>query len=219
MCVPATSAQAVARFPVVKALRVHAAFPHGLRIEVVENAAVAVLSAGNAQVAVAGDGTVLRDRPLTGLPVVPAHTMPSGDRVRDAQSRGAIALAGAAPASVRALLVRVRSGGHDGLRADFQGGFRVVFGSRARLHAKWAAALRVMGDARAEGATYLDVRMPDRPVAGGAFVAALPGAVPAQAPAAPATAPQPAPGGADQTAPTTDPQAASPAASGTEPPA
>ena len=173
---------AVARFPIVKALRVHTSFPHGIRIEVVENAPVAALMATGSPVAVTADGALLRDRPTAGLPLVPAHSVPAGPRVTDAQAAGAIALAAAAPAGVRGLIARVRSGGHSGLRADLQGGFQVQFGSRARLRAKWAAALRVMADARAEGATYLDVRFPERPVAGGAFVNPLPAAASSRPP-------------------------------------
>src|SRR2546421_1559423 len=89
---------AVARFPVVKSVRVHSSFPHGLRIEVVENVPVAALAAAGRPVAVAADGTLLRDCPVDGLPLVPAHAVPSGERVTDAQAVGAIALAGAAPA-------------------------------------------------------------------------------------------------------------------------
>ena len=207
---------AVARFPIVKSLRVHSSFPHGLRIEVVENVPVAALEAAGRPVAVAADGTLLRDRPVDGLPLVPAHAVPTGERVTDAQAAGAIALAGAAPAGARPLIVRVRSGGHDGLRVDLQGGFRIEFGSRARMHAKWAAALRVMADARAEGATYLDVRIPERPVAGGAFVAPLPSAVPATTPG---TTTEPAAGGADASAAAGAPQTQNPANTGGEPPA
>ena len=203
---------AVASFPVVRTLRVHARFPHGLRITVVENVPVAALSSNGRQVAVATDGTILRNRPLAGLPLVPAHGLPSGDRVRDAQAQGAIALAGAAPARLRSLIVRVRSGGHDGLRVDLHGGFRLVFGSRARLHAKWAAALRVMGDAHAEGATYLDLRIPERPVAGGALAAPQPSTAPAQGPASATVAPV-------DGAVASDPQATNPGNTGGEPPA
>src|SRR5204863_145304 len=92
---------AVARFPIVKALRVHTSFPHGVRIEVVENAPVAALMATGSPVAVTADGTLLRDRPTAGLPLVPAHSVPTGPRVTDAQAAGAIALAAAAPAGVR----------------------------------------------------------------------------------------------------------------------
>ncbi|MDX6672795.1 MAG: cell division protein FtsQ [Solirubrobacteraceae bacterium] len=207
---------AVARFPIVRSVRVHPSFPHGLRIEVVENVPVAALVAAGRPVAVAADGTLLRDRPVDGLPLVPAHAVPTGGRVTDAQATGAIALAGAAPAGARPLLVRVRSGGQDGLRVDLQGGFRIEFGPRTRLHAKWAAALRVMADARAEGATYLDVRVPERPVAGGAFVAPLPSAVPAKTSSTPS---DPAAGSTDGTAAAGDPQTQNPGNTGGEPPA
>lgn len=207
---------AVARFPIVKSVRVHPSFPHGLRIEVVENVPVAALVAAGRPVAVAADGTLLRDRPVDGLPLVPAHAVPTGERVTDAQATGAIALAGAAPAGARPLMVRVRSGGQDGLRVDLQGGFRIEFGPRTRLHAKWAAALRVMADARAEGATYLDVRIPERPVAGGAFVAPLPSAVPAKTSSTPS---DPAAGSTAGTAAATATQTQNPVDTGGEPPA
>jgi cell division protein FtsQ len=206
---------AVSRFPVVRALRVHASFPHGLRIEVVEAVPVAALQAAGRPVAVAADGTLLRDRPIDGLPLVPAHAVPVGTRGTDAEAAGAIALAGAAPASVRGAIARVRSGGHDGLRADLRGGLRIEFGHRTRLYAKWAAALRVMADARAEGAAYVDVRIPERPVAGGAFVSPLPGAAAAKPPSSSADA---TPNGADPNASASDPQAQNPANSGGEPP-
>ena len=207
---------AVARFPIVKSLRVHSSFPHGLRIEVVENVPVAALAGAGRPVAVAADGTLLRDRPVDGLPLVPARAVPTGQRVTDAQAAGAIALAGAAPAGARSLIVRVRSGGHDGLRVDLQGGFRIEFGSRTRLHAKWAAALRVMSDARAEGATYLDVRIPDRPVAGGAFAAPASTAAPARTPG---TTSDPAPPGTDANGAAAGAQPQNPAITGGEPPA
>src|SRR5947207_8021137 len=66
---------AVARFPIVKSVRVHPSFPHGLRIEVVENAPVAALAGAGRPVAVTADGTLLRDVPVDGLPVVPAHAV------------------------------------------------------------------------------------------------------------------------------------------------
>lgn len=208
---------AVARFPVVRALRVHADFPRGLRIEVVENVPVAALVAAGRPVAVAADGTLLRDRPVTGLPQVPARLLPGGAHVTDRQALGAVALAGAAPASFRPVLVRVRSGGRDGLRADLQGGLRIVFGSRTRLRAKWAAALRVLSDPRAAGASYLDVRSPERPVAGGRFTQGLPGAgAAASGPATPADIAPTATAPADTTASAPDP--ATPANAGPESP-
>jgi cell division protein FtsQ len=157
---------AVASYPVVKALRVSAHPLHELTIEVVEYNPAAVLSAGERRVPVAADGTILPKARQDGLPLVPARTLPGGNRLRERQALGAVALAGAAPAGLRGLIVRIRSGGRDGLRADLQGGVRIVFGARDRLAAKWTAAARVLADPKAAGAAYVDVRVPERPVAG-----------------------------------------------------
>jgi cell division protein FtsQ len=42
-----------------------------------------------------------------------------------------------------------------------------MLGSTERPRAKWAAAARVLSDSSSEGATYIDVRLPERPAAGG----------------------------------------------------
>jgi len=157
---------AVSAYPIVKDLRVSAHPLHGLSIAVIEHAPAAVLLAGDSRVAVAADGTVLRKVHLDGLPLVPTRGLPGGQRLRDRQALGAVVLAGFAPVGLRGLITRIRSGGRDGLRADMQGGLRIVFGSRTRLAAKWAAAARVLADPKAAGAAYLDVRVPERPVAG-----------------------------------------------------
>jgi cell division protein FtsQ len=48
---------------------------------------------------------------------------------------------------------------HDGPKLYFGGGGRRV--------AKWSAAARLLADSAARGATYVDLRLPERPVAGG----------------------------------------------------
>ena len=157
---------AVSSFSVVKELRVSAQPLHGLSIQVVEYAAAAVVAVGDRRVAVAADGTILRRARPDGLPLVPARVLPGGDRLRDRQALAAVSVAGAAPAALRGLITRIRSGGRDGLRADLQGGLRIVFGSHHHLAAKWAAAARVLAHPKAAGAAYVDVRLPQRPVAG-----------------------------------------------------
>ena len=62
-----------------------------------DRARMAALVATGRPVAAAADGTLLRDSPTDGLPLVPARGIPGGDRVTDPQASGAIALAGAAP--------------------------------------------------------------------------------------------------------------------------
>jgi hypothetical protein len=46
-------------------------------------------------------------------------------------------------------------------------GPQVILGSAADLDAKWIAAAAILSDSTSRGAEYVDVRLPDRPVAGG----------------------------------------------------
>ncbi|MDX6642792.1 MAG: cell division protein FtsQ [Solirubrobacteraceae bacterium] len=164
---PGELRDAVSAFPIVKNLRVRADFPHGLRIEVVQNVAVARLDAGGRTVPVAADGALLPDQAANSdLPRVPLEALPTGTRVRDSRALRLLVVAGAAPATLRPLLERIRSG-QDGVRAELRGGLRIIFGSRVDATAKWAAAARVIADPTSAGAAYIDVRVPERPVAGG----------------------------------------------------
>ena len=43
----------------------------------------------------------------------------------------------------------------------------MIFGDGSDAHRKWLAATRVLADQSAAGATYLDVRIPERVAAGG----------------------------------------------------
>jgi cell division protein FtsQ len=57
--------------------------------------------------------------------------------------------------------------GERGLTLTMRDGPSLYFGTTADLRAKWAAAARVLADPTAEGARYVDVRVPERPAAGG----------------------------------------------------
>jgi cell division protein FtsQ len=184
---------AVAGFPVVADLRVASDFPHGLRIEVVERRPVALVGSGADRVPVAADGSVLRG--LSGVPRLPeveGGGPPGGDRLPAGRARDAVAVLGAAPA---ALLERL-----GGVARDARGwvietrGPEIVLGSADRLRAKWAAAAAVLADDQARGAAYVDVRMPERPVAGGLSTAA-PEPEPAEEPQASQSPPSAAPTG------------------------
>jgi hypothetical protein len=81
-------------------------------------------------------------------------------------------------------------------------GPRVMFGDDARIADKWRAAAGVLASKHSQGAAYVDVRMPDRPVAGGLGSVPAPPAVapstpaggsPPAAEADPSTPPAPAP--------------------------
>jgi cell division protein FtsQ len=158
--------RAVSTFPVVRGLHATAGFPHRLRIAVDAYDPVVALRSGGSQTAVAADGTMLRGTPTSALPVVGVKTMPGGDRVGDAGARRAIRLLAAAPAPLRGRVARVFRG-RRGLAATVQNGPKLYFGGGQRLRAKWSAAAQVLGDSSSQGASYVDVRIPERPVAGG----------------------------------------------------
>ena len=67
---------AVAPYPVVKDLRVSTQFPHGMRIQVIEQLPVGALVAGGQTVAASADGTLLHDVPTGSLPAMPLHVAP-----------------------------------------------------------------------------------------------------------------------------------------------
>lgn len=157
----------VAPYPVVKDLRVSADFPHGLKITVVENTPVAVVQAEGVKMPVAADGRLLRGAEQRSLPVVPLSVPPGGERVVDRVARQAIAALGAAPAALRNRVLRASSTRHGGLTLVLQDGPDLRFGGADRLAAKWAAAAAVLADENSRGATYLDLRYPERPAAGG----------------------------------------------------
>lgn len=158
---------AVARYPTVRDLDIQRDLPHGLRITVLRRPAVAALTAPGQRVAVAADGTLLRGVPIPDdVPALKVAAPPAGTRLSDPRAEKALALVAAAPAAMREHVGRVYLG-RQGLEADLRRGPAVILGDGSRLRAKWIAAARVLGDPGAKGATYVDVRLPERAVAGG----------------------------------------------------
>jgi cell division protein FtsQ len=169
---------AVSQFPVVRDLRVSPSFPHGLHITVIEQPPVAELLAAGGRTAVAADGVVLGSGLL-------GHSLPSvhiggvapllGQRVADAGTRAELSVLGAAPATLLGWVQSVASGS-EGLTVTMRTGLEIYFGNATRPHAKWLAAARVLADSSAAGASYIDVRLPERPVAASAAPGGLNGA-------------------------------------------
>jgi cell division septal protein FtsQ len=158
---------AVATYPVVRSLRVSAGIPHRLRIVVNAYEPVAAVQAGGtAPTPVASDGTLLRGTKAKHLPVVGIKHVPGGDRVADAGALRAIHLVAAAPAPLRARIDRVFQS-RRGLAATMLDGPKLYFGGGDRPRAKWLSAARVLAADSSQGATYIDVRIPGSPVAGG----------------------------------------------------
>ncbi len=158
---------AVAPLRVVREVRAVPRFPHGLRIEVVEQLPVAAVLAGGVRTAVAADGVVLGPALLSGsLPTIPATAeLAAGRRVKGADLLGALTVLGAAPAPLARLVERAFMGPH-GLTVAMRNGLLVYFGDATRPHAKWLSLADVLADAGSAGAAYVDVRLPSRPAAG-----------------------------------------------------
>jgi len=156
---------AVASFPVVKNLTAQTEFPSGLRITVVQERPVAALMADGQLLPVAADGRIVRDAAnVADLPTVEVGVIPTGSAISDPLSVSALELLDIAPPVLRARVATVSSGAR-GVAAALRNGPVVYFGDTTRLHAKWAAAARVLADAAAQGADYVDVRVPERPAA------------------------------------------------------
>jgi len=158
---------AVAQFPVVRSLQTHAKFPHGLRVVVEEQLPVAVMSAGGAHTAVAGDGAVLGPALVSGsLPVIDVPFLPATGRRAGQQSTLAyLTVLGSAPRELLRFVSAMSMGVH-GLTLRMRNGLTVYFGDDRRPHAKWLALVEVLADPGSSGADYVDVRLPSRPAAG-----------------------------------------------------
>ena len=180
--------EAVAPYASVAGLEIESDFPHKLRIRVREHTPVAVLVTGEREIAASGDGLLLRGVVADGdLPVIKTDAPPTGDRIGNANTRTALAIAGAAPDALRRRIDRLWTGPR-GMMLALVDGPDVIFGNATDARRKWLAASRVLADPSSAGATYLDVRVPERVAAGGL------GPVPEPTPVPTGTAtPQPVP--------------------------
>jgi cell division protein FtsQ len=161
--------EAAAVFPIVRRIEVTTDFPHGMTVRVIEHRPVALLDAGGQTLPIAGDGTVLTGLPTEAdLPRIETSGQTPQRQLPPGAALDAAIVAGGAPPAITARIESIgREGGARGVVAQVKDGPEIVFGSPDRAAAKWAAAVRVLADDEASGATYVDVRIPERPVAGG----------------------------------------------------
>lgn len=163
--------EAVVGDPSIRDLSVSADFPHGLAIELDVRRPVAWLGSGN--LLVGDDGVVLAaggDAP-DGVPSVDLRSdeVPSvaaGEAVDGAALEIATTL-GAAP---EPLLGEVRTAeltSEHGVVVTLTEDIELRFGDRRETGLKWRAAATVLADPKLESASYLDLSVADRPVAGG----------------------------------------------------
>ena len=160
--------EAASVFPVVGSIHVEPDFPHGLRIEVSERPAAALVTVDGVPLPVAADGTVLRGlQPPEGLPLLRMEEPAMDNRVTDPQTLRALLVTGGAPAGFPQRIEHVSEDPEQGVVLELEDGPEVIFGDADLVAEKWTAAVRVLADGDAAGATYIDVRLPERPVAGG----------------------------------------------------
>jgi cell division protein FtsQ len=198
-----------AQFPVVGSVEVRPDFPHGLRIAVTERRPAALVSVDGVPLPAAGDGTILKGlQPPDGLALVRMEKPISEGRVTDPQALRALVVAGAAPAGFAQRIERISEGPERGIVLALEDGPDIVFGDADHAAQKWTAAARVLADPDAQGASYIDVRLPERPVAGGLPVETIEPVAPAGDPVAAPPADAAAP--VDPAAAPTDPAAAPP---------
>jgi cell division protein FtsQ len=180
--------EVAARFPVVEDVEAEPDLPHGLRITVRERTPVAVVGS----TLVAGDGRLLRGAPARPLPTVRTGAPAAGSRLTDPR---ALAIVGVLAGAPRPLLSRIATAdaGRGGIVFALRDGPQLRFGAPERPRAKWAAAAAVLADETSRGATYVDVRLPERPAAGGLEDPATQSDPNADAQAQAPTEPQPLP--------------------------
>lgn len=184
---PAALKRAVAAYPLVKSLELHAHPPHGLTVVVESERPVAWVAGGGQRVAVNATGKLLRGAFSTlPLPTVPVSVQPAGGHVTDRSALRALDALAEAPPALAARVLRVRTVTRFGLVAILRRGPQIRLGDTTRLAAKWFSAARVLADPSSKGARYIDVRVPERPAAGGVAAASQPGASTAVTPAVPA---------------------------------
>jgi cell division protein FtsQ len=158
---------AVAAYPSVAGLRIQTDFPHGVSIEVTEREPIAEVDLAGDVVPVGAGGRLMRGvKPMRKLPVLHATHLAPGGRLTDPDALAAVNVLAAAPEALRRKVSRIWSG-PKGLSLDLRAGPELFFGSADRPVAKWMATARVLAESSAEGAVYLDVRVPERVAAGG----------------------------------------------------
>lgn len=128
---------------------------------------MAALTVGSWRTAVAADGVVLGPALLSGsLPTLAGVSEPvTGARLSRAGLLASLTVLGAAPAPLARFVVRAFTGPM-GLTVAMCSGLLVYFGAASRPHAKWLSLVRVLADPSSAGASYVDVRLPERPAAG-----------------------------------------------------
>jgi cell division protein FtsQ len=159
--------KAVHRFPTVAAVEVDRDLFHAVTLTVREKRPVAVVEDGGRRVPLAADGRLLEGAtPPDDVPTLKVGGVTS-DVVRGRKNGQLVRLVAAAPQALRRRAAKALLDGETGLTLEMNRGPALYFGNADDLHAKWRAVARVLADPSSRGATYIDVRVPERAAAGG----------------------------------------------------
>ncbi len=161
--------EAVADQTSITGVDAHTRFPHGVQIEVHQRVAVGALSVDGRRIAVATDGTLLPEWNAADLPIVNGGRATGGRLV--AEHRTAARVLAGAPAPLAKKVTRIDR--TTIVRLD--DGPALLFHDGSRVAAKWMAATAVLADPSSVGSTWIDLRVPERPVAGSGTPPAVPG--------------------------------------------
>jgi len=197
--------RAASAYPVVRAVEVRSDFPHGIRVHVLEHRPAALLVVGSRRVPIAGEGTVLSGLSVNAdLPLIRISGALPARRIAGGGTLASVRVAGGVPSALRGRVGEIERERGKGVVASLDRGPKLIFGDGSRVAVKWAAAVRVLADPDAAGAAYVDVRIPERPAAGGLPVKTVTPLAPAGAPAPVSPAPAPAAPGQAQPSPPVD---------------
>ena len=146
------------------------AFPHTLRVYVVPEQALLVLRRGEESWLVSARARVVRELKRGALPMLPRIWVPrdvgvgAGDTLADGPARRAVRVLVLARAGLPARVHSVRLDGAE-TTLVLRSGIEVRLGREHDLRLKLAVAAEVLRQLP-DGSAYLDVAVPDRPVAG-----------------------------------------------------
>jgi cell division protein FtsQ len=159
---------AVASYTAVKDVQIKAHFPHSLTIKVIQAQPVAVLRVDGKRLLLGADGSVLQGvRQGRKLAMIRSTRGAPSRRLADPLALQELRVVATAPSALTRHIASVGRGSSRGIVVKLQAGPQVIFGDATRLEAKWAATAGVLADDKSRGASYIDVRLPERPVAGG----------------------------------------------------
>lgn len=166
-------ASRVETLPWVKSAQVERKLPGTVAVRVVEREPAMALSVGAARWTVDGAGRVLTPGQVGDLPILAgaeAGAVEEGERLEAPGLRGALRALASMPRRLRERVVAAFAPSAERISFSLDGGTLIRYGSAEQLVAKGAVAAAILERVAATDApvSYVDVRVPASPAAGGA---------------------------------------------------